>query len=278
MSKIVPIPNQRPARLLQTLHRLEADADYIVARGERLGEIETVARQQKAAIERGEWISELLNVKPVWDEHDEATLARCIDTLARLDPPESYEDDDPDEGVLRREIVGERLAMLIGAYPNGAPSDPDAYVAMLLEEVAAIDGLMLPALDAACRDLRRTQKFLPAISEVVDVLKQHRTTWIERLCAIREIKRTFREAAEAVEALRPLAEAAAKQRAVDRARHVVDGAHAQMRIARDAAIKAQHQSAAAAQDVTHKLAALAKCEAEIDAAAAALARLIDEQQ
>ena len=50
---------------------------------------------------------------------------------------------------------------LVGAFPNGAPGDPEVYVGMLFEAVCAVEGLGLPALDAAVREIVATKKFFP---------------------------------------------------------------------------------------------------------------------
>jgi hypothetical protein len=72
--------------------------------------------------------------------------------------------------------IAKQLAILVKCYPNAGNADAEIYGRLLIEDVAA----MQPAigdLEAACRNLRRTSKFIPAISEVLEAIadaKNHR--------------------------------------------------------------------------------------------------------
>jgi hypothetical protein len=84
------------------------------------------------------------------------------------------------------------LALLVGAFPNASKGDLRIFGRMLVEDVAA-QRPSVAALSLACRRLRRTARFVPTISEVleaigtaeVDVLLRARTLerfgpWLER--------------------------------------------------------------------------------------------------
>jgi hypothetical protein len=116
-------------------------------------------------------------------DYDMERLTECHELLAMLDPEKDYDDD----GSLKKTIIRNRLAALVGAFPAGAPATPQVYTRMLLERVAAEDITAL-ALETACREIESTKKFLPAISEVLPVIREHITAWSKRLDAIKGIK------------------------------------------------------------------------------------------
>jgi hypothetical protein len=65
--------------------------------------------------------------------------------------------------------IAKHLAVLVKSFPNAGSADGEIYGRMLIEDV----GAMQPAIgdvEAGCRNLRRTSKFLPAIAEVLDAL------------------------------------------------------------------------------------------------------------
>jgi hypothetical protein len=77
--------------------------------------------------------------------------------------------------------INRRLALLAGSYPNGAPSDPNVYLAMMAGQIHDEVGPCILAVESACRKLARTSKFLPTIAEVMPVFKRHTERWWQRL-------------------------------------------------------------------------------------------------
>lgn len=73
--------------------------------------------------------------------------------------------------VLTRRVVSEQVAMLIGSFPNANPHSSEVYVPMLIEEIIAANP-RASALESTCREIRRTKTFLPAIAEVLKVLRE----------------------------------------------------------------------------------------------------------
>lgn len=108
---------------------------------------------------------------------------------------------------LRRRAVAEQIGLLIGSFPNAVPHNPEAYTGMLIEEVIA-SGASAVALEATCRIIRRTQKFPPAISEVLEILQEQDTRWSNMLDSTnaREIERLSRSAREKQAEIRKLIE------------------------------------------------------------------------
>lgn len=82
--------------------------------------------------------------------------------------------------VPTRAYIAKQAALLLGSFPNGAPSDPEIYVGMLIEEIMAGE-FFKHAVESGVRRLRRTQKFLPSISEVLEVLNDEQKLWTRRL-------------------------------------------------------------------------------------------------
>jgi hypothetical protein len=61
-----------------------------------------------------------------------------------------------------------QLAALVAAFPNGRADE--LFGKILVSDVGALEP-SIGALDAACRLLRRTSKFLPAIAEVCSMIE-----------------------------------------------------------------------------------------------------------
>jgi hypothetical protein len=193
MSNIVPI---RPTSLFRELKALADDADHIVRRYDGL-------RRLSHALTDGELVDQLADTKrkATLGKSDLELLAKCKAALALLDPAENYEGNDRDEGDLRRGVIKGRLAILIGAFPNGAPSDPQIYCREMLEYICGVEGFCLPALDAACHEIVATKTFLPAVSEVLNTLSGHHAKWDSRLSAIYGIAVASRRLVARIEAL-----------------------------------------------------------------------------
>jgi hypothetical protein len=80
----------------------------------------------------------------------------------------------PDCQVVSRKFVASRIAMLLGGYPAGTPSDPDIYTRRLVEELIAVEPTATQ-VEAATRVWIRTSKFLPAPCELLGALHAART-------------------------------------------------------------------------------------------------------
>ncbi len=80
----------------------------------------------------------------------------------------------PDRRIVSRKFVAARVAMLLGAYPAGSPSDPDIYTRRMIEEIVAVDPTATQ-VECATRVWIRTSKFLPAPGELLDAVRGART-------------------------------------------------------------------------------------------------------
>jgi len=79
---------------------------------------------------------------------------------------------------------------MIGSFPNANPHAPEAFARMMVEHVAAADGLTEVALESACREIVEEQKFAPAVAEVMKVLDQHIMRWRDRKSALQRAEST----------------------------------------------------------------------------------------
>lgn len=70
-----------------------------------------------------------------------------------------------------REEIGKCLTLLIAAYPNASSKgDLTTFGRMLVEDVASLEP-SIAAVDKACRELRQTKAFVPAIAEVIAAVR-----------------------------------------------------------------------------------------------------------
>ena len=156
---------------------------------------------------------------PALNEIEIERLEKCRQAITLLDPAENYDDD----GDFKKAVIGKRIAALLGAYPSGTPSTPEVYTKMLVEHVAINDELNWIILDCACREIERTQKFLPAISEILEIIDRQQELWRKRRVAISGIERRSRDVAEVLAKVRPKIDAAFAERAEKRGGYCVVG-------------------------------------------------------
>lgn len=86
--------------------------------------------------------------------------------------------------------MAERLAMLVGSFPNAGPHSPEIFASMMVAYVAAEEPSMM-VLESACRQLVETQKFVPAISEVLEAIREQQRVWNKKF-EVFEAKRNGR--------------------------------------------------------------------------------------
>jgi hypothetical protein len=67
--------------------------------------------------------------------------------------------------------IASHLAVLLKSFPNGGKDDAQVFGRMLCEDVGA-QAPTVGGIEAACRQLRRTSRFIPTISEVLEALAE----------------------------------------------------------------------------------------------------------
>jgi DNA-directed RNA polymerase subunit F len=111
-----------------------------------------------------------------WHKHNTAS-----EYLAALDAimPEAQAVLDDLRALARpasNQEIAKCLAILVKCYPNTGTADGEVYGRMLIEDVASMQP-SVGDIEAACRHLRHTSRFTPAISEVLEAIteaKNHR--------------------------------------------------------------------------------------------------------
>jgi hypothetical protein len=219
MSNIVPI-QPYPGHPVRSLKQFAAKADHIVRRYKQLNDQLDVLYEAFVALKDRTQIDQMANEAKriaMLDDHYKTVLAWCDAAVDRFDPEDNHEIDDDKEFHLKPSVVDGRMALLVGAFPSGAPSDPAVFLKVMIEHVCSVE-TSLVALDTAIWEAVGTLKFMPAVSEFVVILKQQDALWSKRFEAIseiaeaspwnlREIEATRTKAIKAVEGLEAQQEA-----------------------------------------------------------------------
>lgn len=102
-------------------------------------------------------------------------LARTVKQLARCETADWYDD----EGQVKRAPVSKVLAALMGSFPTTNVPQPELFTRAMLEDVLATNPTWF-ALESACRRIRTTKTFMPAIAELLTVLAEEEAKWTKR--------------------------------------------------------------------------------------------------
>ncbi|PHY12850.1 hypothetical protein CSW58_09815 [Caulobacter sp. B11] len=145
--------------------------------------IATVLARSEAAIAElsFDWPGSLHELQR-W-EHGETPLQRWKRARMALEtaPPRSVfegrladivEHLKPAQPGQARAMVG----MLVDAFPNGRPQNAVAYMESILHDVVDM-GFSAVAIAMACRELRRSSRFLPTVAEVVGACGEASAKW-----------------------------------------------------------------------------------------------------
>jgi hypothetical protein len=284
VSNIVPI-NPYPGHPLRALNQFAEDADRFVRRYEALDDLPRVIREQAKALHDSDQIDKLFaeaKRTATLNEDEEAKLAWCEAALQRFDPQGNYEENDR-EGDLKRAVIADRIAVLLGAFPNANPSDPEVYVRNLIENVSSV-ALTLPALDAAIWEIVGTKKFVPAVSEVMEVVNEQCAKWEARFSAIWGLADESRrivarldgmriEMLEAAKAQAAKAKQAAKMRAVELARQKLEQARRALIDAEDSYCEANTVLREAEDAVAEAKRRVLECENDLNT----VTRMLEDQ-
>jgi hypothetical protein len=184
-NNIVPM-QPYPGHPLRSLKQFAAKADSIVWRYDVLDNLLDDVRQLIEATKNRELLIADAKRAATLDKHDKTLLAWCEAALERFDPEDNYEIDDG-EYHLKPSVVAARIAVLVGAFPAGAPSDPAVYLKVMMEHVCSVEALSLVALDAAIWEAVGTLKFIPSVSELMVIVKRQKERWHKRFMAIQNI-------------------------------------------------------------------------------------------
>jgi hypothetical protein len=144
----------------------------------------------------GRWNDDKDKWVGVDNPHTYKSLVKFFAAVQAFNRPEFYQETELRPNLLdcwtphqiRRDVVSDQIGLLIGGFPNGTPNSPEVYTKLMIEEIVAANPSMI-ALEATCRKIRRTKKFLPAIVEVLDILREQAAWWSdtwEAMCSLDE--------------------------------------------------------------------------------------------
>ena len=86
----------------------------------------------------------------------------------------------------------------MGSFPTASIPDPAAFTRQLLEDVMDLDP-SFHVLESACRKLRKSKKFIPSISEVIEAIEAEDVAWDRRGDAF-YVEEVHRETTELLDA------------------------------------------------------------------------------
>jgi hypothetical protein len=97
-------------------------------------------------------------------ERLKALQAVLLDAMSVLEQLESL------AAPATKTEIAKHLALLVKSFPNAGSADCEVYGRMLIEDVAA-DLPAIGDIEDACRQIRRTCRFLPTIAEVIEAIR-----------------------------------------------------------------------------------------------------------
>src|SRR5262245_42391281 len=126
----------KPKNQLLQFKALAELADQIVEREEEINRLRReIPEPDDSRYNIDDLIKQLPNERLLaLNDNDRELLARAKALLEQLDPRENYQDVADDEeadnevDVLKRSVVAERLAVMLGAFPGSQPASPQAFL------------------------------------------------------------------------------------------------------------------------------------------------------
>jgi hypothetical protein len=102
-----------------------------------------------------------------------SAMARSQDDWINPSEPPNWYDED---GDVQRAQVSKMLAIFMGSFPTSNIKQPQIFTMQLLDDVMEREP-SYAVLESTCRELRRTQKFMPSIAEFVAELDKQEEEW-----------------------------------------------------------------------------------------------------
>ena len=90
--------------------------------------------------------------------------------------PSSWYDDNGEPPYAE---VAKMVSILTGSFPTSNIPEPAIFGRVLMDDVMALKPSFLE-MEATCRVLRKTKKFMPSVSEVVEELEKQKKLWDRR--------------------------------------------------------------------------------------------------
>jgi hypothetical protein len=93
------------------------------------------------------------------------------------DRVELYETSDKTQ--IKHRVVEDQVGVLLAGFANANPGAPIVVATMLVDEVYCAAPRPCE-LESACRQIRRTMKFVPTVCEMLEALREQKEKWDER--------------------------------------------------------------------------------------------------
>ena len=90
-------------------------------------------------------------------------------TMGRMLPRKLAGHEDSDRPVYSE--VARMITILMGSFPTSKIPEPEIFVRVLMDDVMALDPSFVE-MESTCRELRKTKKFMPSVSEVIEELEE----------------------------------------------------------------------------------------------------------
>ena len=124
----------------------------------------------------------------------EKVISGAAEKLLNKCEPASWRDEDFN---VRDCEVSKVLALLVASFPTSNVQNPKIFTRLMLEDVAALEP-GFEVLDTACRELRTTKTFMPAIAEIVAAIEKHKNIWLDRWNVLDYAEVWYEELTEAI--------------------------------------------------------------------------------
>jgi hypothetical protein len=206
----VPTTSAQPWPTRRVLEQAASLLDRLVAEEKRMVAAAKSLQRQPTAHD----LERARNAARNFQKHgqQEVDNGRAEDLLNQCCYPTSWVDE---EFGVRASELSKMLAGLLASFPTSNVQNPAVFTRFMLEDVLAIgmSGPWFAAVENACRELRTTKTFMPAIAEIIAAIKKHEAVWNARSEALDCIEGTYDELVAAIAAAeKKIAEAEAKRR------------------------------------------------------------------
>ena len=155
-----PWPTQQKVKdLARRLDRYYRHLEAMMKVDERLGEANDYTRKQ--IIQEAERVIEEFEMMGGHHSLKSGRLQKEWDECC----PESWWPEDCDHPVYSE--VARMITVLMGSFPTSKIPEPEIFVRVLMDDVMALDPSFVE-MESTCRELRKTKKFMPSVSEVIE--------------------------------------------------------------------------------------------------------------
>lgn len=177
MNTVVPIKNAVPAKASAEMwadqKRIEQVAEHLHDLCDFRDDLQRMTRRLTSGWD-GE--ADLAEAKKLLARYDAEEINSSVELAERefegLEPSEWTNS----EGEIQRPAVSKMLAYLVGSFPTSNLPNATVFTQAMLNDVMALDPEFV-VLEAACRNLRKTQRFMPAICELIEEIEKQDGIW-----------------------------------------------------------------------------------------------------